>query len=501
MITKSYDLTIDIMDKSNNDVPKIEVVQGDFKTNILNISLVAEGTSVNVSNLTVSIAFKKQDGTVVLDTSGTDTMTITNASIGLIQCILRTQAIASVGDVIATVSLVDADNKKLTSTEFKFKVRESIDNGDAIESTNDIPILTQLISTTQNLENTIETAEAGRVTAENTRKNNENTRQTNEVGRVNAENTRVSQENSRKASETGRATAETSRVSAENDRVAAESNRMSAENTRVTNENQRIVNEQAGETEFNEWRNTIVDLDDATSVNGKTATGTLNTVEQTNLVTAINEINSKTGNVTSVAGKTGAVTLVKGDVGLGNVDNTSDANKPVSTAQAAAIGLKLDASQKGVANGVAQLDANGIVPAVNLPNNLKEIKVVTNIAARDALLVFEGLRVHVLDATADATVTSGWAEYLWTGSAWIKTAEKDSIDIILAWANIQDKPSFATVATSGSYIDLLNKPAIPTSLGIRGDAATMFRFEVRTDDPPFNAAEKGRAWYREDLDT
>lgn len=35
--------------------------------------------------------------------------------------------------------------------------------------------------------------------------------------------------------------------------------------------------------------------------------------------------------VTSVAGKTGAVTLVKGDVGLGNVDNTSDANKPIST--------------------------------------------------------------------------------------------------------------------------------------------------------------------------
>ena len=32
--------------------------------------------------------------------------------------------------------------------------------------------------------------------------------------------------------------------------------------------------------------------------------------------------------------------LVKGDVGLGNVDNTSDANKPVSTAQAAAIDLK-----------------------------------------------------------------------------------------------------------------------------------------------------------------
>ncbi len=41
--------------------------------------------------------------------------------------------------------------------------------------------------------------------------------------------------------------------------------------------------------------------------------------------------------VTSVASKTGAVTLAKADVGLANVDNTSDANKPVSTAQAAAI--------------------------------------------------------------------------------------------------------------------------------------------------------------------
>ena len=36
--------------------------------------------------------------------------------------------------------------------------------------------------------------------------------------------------------------------------------------------------------------------------------------------------------VTSVNGKTGAVTLSKDDVGLGNVDNTTDANKPISTA-------------------------------------------------------------------------------------------------------------------------------------------------------------------------
>jgi len=46
--------------------------------------------------------------------------------------------------------------------------------------------------------------------------------------------------------------------------------------------------------------------------------------------------------VDSVAGKTGAVTLVKADVGLSNVDNTSDASKPVSTAQQTALDAKVD---------------------------------------------------------------------------------------------------------------------------------------------------------------
>jgi hypothetical protein len=44
--------------------------------------------------------------------------------------------------------------------------------------------------------------------------------------------------------------------------------------------------------------------------------------------------------VQSVASKTGAVTLVKGDVGLSNVDNTSDLNKPISTATQNALNNK-----------------------------------------------------------------------------------------------------------------------------------------------------------------
>jgi len=51
--------------------------------------------------------------------------------------------------------------------------------------------------------------------------------------------------------------------------------------------------------------------------------------------------------VQSVASKTGAVTLVKGDVGLGNVDNTADADKPVSTATQTALNAKQDTLVSG----------------------------------------------------------------------------------------------------------------------------------------------------------
>ncbi len=44
--------------------------------------------------------------------------------------------------------------------------------------------------------------------------------------------------------------------------------------------------------------------------------------------------------VQSVAGKTGSVSLVKGDVGLGNVDNTADADKPISSATQSALNSK-----------------------------------------------------------------------------------------------------------------------------------------------------------------
>ena len=53
----------------------------------------------------------------------------------------------------------------------------------------------------------------------------------------------------------------------------------------------------------------------------------------------------------------GALGLVKGDVGLGNVDNTTDALKPVSTAQGTAIGLKANKASPtftGTVSGISK---------------------------------------------------------------------------------------------------------------------------------------------------
>ncbi|HSP31475.1 MAG TPA: hypothetical protein VLO13_05620 [Halomonas sp.] len=61
--------------------------------------------------------------------------------------------------------------------------------------------------------------------------------------------------------------------------------------------------------------------------------------------------------VQSVAGKTGAVTLAKGDVGLGQVDNTGDASKPISTATQAALDLKLEEAAIAPFETNAQLNA------------------------------------------------------------------------------------------------------------------------------------------------
>ena len=92
--------------------------------------------------------------------------------------------------------------------------------------------------------------------------------------------------------------------------------------------------------------------------------------------------------VSSVAGRTGDIILAKADVGLSEVDNTSDLGKPVSTATQTALDAKANTADLGTAstkdagtsaNNVVQLDANGKLPAVD-GSQLTNLNAVTSVS-------------------------------------------------------------------------------------------------------------------------
>lgn len=58
----------------------------------------------------------------------------------------------------------------------------------------------------------------------------------------------------------------------------------------------------------------------------------------------------------------------KSSLGLGQVDNTSDTNKPISTQTQNALNVKLNSSLLGTSNGIAQLDSNSRLNSSQIPN-------------------------------------------------------------------------------------------------------------------------------------
>ena len=91
------------------------------------------------------------------------------------------------------------------------------------------------------------------------------------------------------------------------------------------------------------------------------------------------EAGAQVNTVTGVKGdsestyRTGNINITKANVGLGNVNNTSDVDKPISTATQTALDGKLASTLKGAASGLAELDANGTVPTSQLPSFVDDV--------------------------------------------------------------------------------------------------------------------------------
>lgn len=105
-------------------------------------------------------------------------------------------------------------------------------------------------------------------------------------------------------------------------------------------------------------------------------------------------------------------------------------------------------ARRGAANGVASLDGAGKIPAGQLPFTLSDATnflIVADISARDNLSPATNALVLVLNASADATVTSGNAMYAWdaTNTTYSKVTEFESLDV--TWDAIAGKPNVTAV--------------------------------------------------------
>lgn len=111
------------------------------------------------------------------------------------------------------------------------------------------------------------------------------------------------------------------------------------------------------------------------------------------------EAGSPTGApVDSVAGRTGDVTLTSSDVGLGNVDNTSDADKPVSTATQTALDAKADLTALDSKADVTALDSKADVTDLDSKADVADLDSKADVTDLDSKA-----DVTALDAKADLT--------------------------------------------------------------------------------------------------
>lgn len=157
----------------------------------------------------------------------------------------------------------------------------------------------------------------------------------------------------------------------------------------------------------------------------------------------------------------------KAEVGLGNVDNTADSAKSVKYAVSAGNATKATTAN---ALNVTELRSQNLddVKTVGLYYGCVSNAVKNKPASVDAFglevkRTASGYVVQVL-TEGNSNATKTWIRQF-NSSAWsawgyyFDSAHKPS------WSDVTGKPSFATVATSGSYNDLSNKPTIPTIPG------------------------------------
>ena len=160
----------------------------------------------------------------------------------------------------------------------------------------------------------------------------------------------------------------------------------------------------------------------------------------------------------------------KAEVGLGNVDNTADSAKSVK--YAASAGSASSATTAATANAlkVTELTTQNLddTKTVGLyfaggGNSVKNKPTGVDAFGLEVKKTAGGYLVQVL-TEGNINPMKTWIRQF-NASAWSAWAHYFDSNHAPTWSQVSGKPSFATVATSGSYNDLSNKPTIPTIPG------------------------------------
>jgi hypothetical protein len=161
--------------------------------------------------------------------------------------------------------------------------------------------------------------------------------------------------------------------------------------------------------------------------------------------------------------------ITKAMVGLGNVDNTSDANKPVSTPQANALALKIDKTQSsGLADRTFNIDANGDVSIVESVNSIFNIDALGFLNIKDEsgniLATFDndGLKIkkyNICDSSGSILATLDATKLL----ALLDLLENGSSSVLEDWIKINNQGVVNYIDESENVIFQINNKGIKTA--------------------------------------
>ncbi len=241
-----------------------------------------------------------------------------------------------------------------------------------------------------------------------------------------------------------------------------------------------------------------------------------------------NEItNIATNRVSGVKGdsessyRTGNVNITKANIGLGNVNNTSDADKPISTATQNALNLKEDKanlkalaykdslsksdvglgnvtndaqvkrSEMGVASGVATLDTSGKVPSSQLPSYVDDV--LEYATKSNFPTTGETGKIYV-DKSTNIT-------YRWGGSSYVEISPSLALGETssTAYAGDKGKQNANNIATNTTKIaNIINGTTVVGKATADGNGKNISTTYAKKDDVVDKTSEQtisGNKWF------